>query len=303
MHPKMHPTSFRIGDMTIHRIVEMEAPFMDALDFLPGLTTELLDEHRSWLEPAALEAATRKLIFCFQSYVVRTPHHVVLIDSCIGNDKDRPTRPDWHMKTDHTYMRALAAAGIAIQDIDYVMCTHLHPDHVGWNTRLENGRWAPTFPNARYVFSKRELAFWTERNARNPIGYIVDSVLPIVAANRAELVGTDQALNDHVRLLPTPGHTPDHFAVVLGKSGPKSGPGAVVTGDLIHSPLQARYPEISCKPDYDPKQAAQTRRAFLERFCDSGTLCCTAHFPSPSVGHIVRWGDGFRCEPVAAVAG
>jgi glyoxylase-like metal-dependent hydrolase (beta-lactamase superfamily II) len=296
----MHPTSFRIGDMTIHRIVEMEAPFMDAMEFLPGLTPERLEEHRSWLEPAALEPVTRKLIFCFQSYIVRTPHHVVLIDSCIGNDKNRPTRPDWHMKTDQTYLRALASAGIAVEDIDYVMCTHLHPDHVGWNTRLENGRWAPTFPKARYVFSEQELGYWSERNAQTPIPYIVDSVLPIVAANRADLVRNDHALNDHVRLLPTPGHTRDHFAVLLGKSGSTSGPGAVVTGDLIHSPLQARYPEISCKPDFDPQQAATTRRAFLERFCDSGTLCCTAHFPSPSVGHIARWDDGFRCEPVEA---
>jgi glyoxylase-like metal-dependent hydrolase (beta-lactamase superfamily II) len=147
----MHPTSFRIGDMTIHRIVESEAPFMEAVEFLPGLTPEVLDEHRSWLEPAALEPATGKLIFCFQSYLVRTPHHVVLIDSCVGNDKNRPTRPNWHMKTGQTYMSALASAGITVEDIDYVMCTHLHPDHVGWNTRLENGCWVPTFPNARYV--------------------------------------------------------------------------------------------------------------------------------------------------------
>jgi glyoxylase-like metal-dependent hydrolase (beta-lactamase superfamily II) len=298
----MHPTSFSIDDMTIHRIVEQEAPFMDAMKFLPGLTPELLEQHRSWLEPTALEPATGKLIFCFQSYIVQTPHHVVLVDSCVGNDKNRPTRPDWHMKTDDTYMRALASAGIAVEDIDYVMCTHLHPDHVGWNTRLQNGRWVPTFPNARYVFSQQELAYWTERNARNPVGYIVDSVLPIVEANRADLVHNDHALGDHVRLLPTPGHTPDHCAVVLGKSDLKSGPGAVVTGDLIHSPLQARYPEISCSPDYDQQQAATTRRAFLERFCDTGTLCCTAHFPSPSVGHIVRWGDGFRCEPLTALA-
>ena len=98
----MRPDSFRIGDMTIHRIVESEAPFMDAMEFLPDLTPEVLDEHRSWLEPAALEPATGKLIFCFQSYLVRTPHHVVLIDSCVGNDKNRPTRPSWHMKTDQT---------------------------------------------------------------------------------------------------------------------------------------------------------------------------------------------------------
>jgi glyoxylase-like metal-dependent hydrolase (beta-lactamase superfamily II) len=294
----MHSTSFRISDMTIHRVVESEAPFMDAMEFLPGLTPETLDEHRSWLEPAALDPVTRKLIFCFQSYLVRTPHHVVLIDSCVGNDKNRPTRPNWHMKTDQTYMSALASAGLAVEDIDYVMCTHLHPDHVGWNTRLENGRWVPTFPNARYVFSDRELAHWTERNAQNPIDCIVDSVLPIVAANRAELVRSDHVLDDHVRLLPTPGHTPDHFAVLLGKSGRD----AVVTGDLIHSPLQARYPELSCKPDHDREQAARTRRAFLERFCDSETLCCAAHFPSPSVGHIARWGDGFRCETVEAIA-
>jgi len=294
----MHPTSFRIGDMTIHRIVESEAPFMDAMEFLPSLTPEVLDEHRSWLQPASLEPASGKLIFCFQSYVVRTPHHVVLIDSCVGNDKNRPTRPSWHMKTDQTYMSALASAGIAVESIDYVMCTHLHPDHVGWNTRLDNGHWVPTFPNARYVFTDRELAHWTERNAQNPIDCIVDSVLPIVAAKRAELVRSDHALNDYVRLLPTPGHTPDHFAVLLGKSGP----GAVVTGDLIHSPLQARYPELSCKPDYDRRQAARTRRAFLERFCDSGTLCCTAHFPSPSVGHIARFSDGFRWDRVEAIA-
>src|SRR3984885_7426673 len=168
------------------------------------------------------------------------------------------------MKTDQTYMSALASAGLAVEDIDYVMCTHLHPDHVGWNTRLENGRWVPTFPNARYVFSDRELAYWTERNAQSPIDCIVDSVLPIVASNRSELVRSDHALDDHVRLLPTPRHTPHPFAALPGKSSP----GAVVTGDLIHSPLQARYPELSCKPDYDPQQAARTRRAFLERFCD-----------------------------------
>ena len=132
----MRPTSFRIGDMTIHRIVESEAPFMDAMEFLPDLTPDVLDEHRSWLEPAALEPTTGKLIFCFQSYLVRTPHDMVLIDSCVGNDKSRPTRPNWHMKTDQTYMSALASAGITVEDIDYVMCTHLHPDHAagtrGW---------------------------------------------------------------------------------------------------------------------------------------------------------------------------
>jgi glyoxylase-like metal-dependent hydrolase (beta-lactamase superfamily II) len=288
-------TTVTIGDITVHRVVEQQAPIFDALEFLPTLTPELLAENRSWLEPDALEPATGKLVLCFQSYIVRTPHHTVLIDSCIGNDKDRPARPPWHMKTDDTYMRGLAAAGFSVGDIDFVMCTHLHVDHVGWNTRLENGRWVPTFPNARYLFADKEYAYWVDQHARNPVACIADSVLPIVEAKRADMVRSDHALDDHIRLLPTPGHTPDHFAVCLGRGGRD----AVLTGDLIHSPIQARYPEMSMRADYDPKQAAATRRSFLERYCDSGTLCCTAHFPSPSMTRVARWGDGFRCTPVS----
>ncbi len=288
-------TSFTVNDMTIHRLVEQEAGFTPVLEFLPGLSPELLDENRSWLEPAALDPATDKLVLCFQSYLVKTPHHTVLVDSCIGNDKTRPTREAWNRKNDDYFMRALAAAGVTVDDIDFVMCTHLHADHVGWNTRLDNGRWVPTFPNARYLFSKREHDYWAEQHARTPIDAIADSVLPIVEAKRADLVTSDHALDDHVRLLPTPGHTPDHFAVCLGRGGDQ----AVLTGDLIHSPLQARYPELAMRVDYDQKQASATRRGFLERYCDTATLCCTMHFPSPSVGHIKRWGDGFRHEPVA----
>jgi len=287
-------TTTKIGDITIHRLVEQQAGFHDAMAFLPTLTPELLAENRSWLEPTALDP-TGKLVLCFQSYIVRTPHHIVLIDSCIGNDKDRPTRPTWHLKTDNAYMRGLAALGLSVDDIDFVMCTHLHADHVGWNTRLENGRWVPTFPKARYLFADKEYAYWADRHARDPIACMVDSVLPIVEAKRADMVRSDHALDDHIRLMPTPGHTPDHYAVCLGTGGRD----AVLTGDLIHSPLQARYPEMSMLADYDPKQAAETRRSFLDRYCDSGTLCCTAHFPSPSITRIVRWGDGFRCTPVS----
>jgi glyoxylase-like metal-dependent hydrolase (beta-lactamase superfamily II) len=287
-------TTFAVGDVTIHRVVEQEVPFVPIREFLPGLTDEQLEENRAWLEPRGLDPATQGIVLCFQSYVVRTPNHTVLVDACIGNDKPRPGRPTWDMKSDDTYMRGLAAHGLSPADIDVVMCTHLHADHVGWNTRLENGRWVPTFPNARYLFSARELAFWTERNAKTEIPAIADSVLPIVAANRAELVTSDHAVSDHIRLMPTPGHTPDHFSVLVGRGGDD----AVLTGDAIHSPLQARYPELSMFSDFDGKLAARTRRALLERFCDTRTLCCTAHFPSPSAGRVTRWGEGFRCDPV-----
>ncbi|MDE2326314.1 MAG: MBL fold metallo-hydrolase, partial [Rhodospirillales bacterium] len=263
-----------------------------ARQFLPGLDEALLAENREWLQPAALDAEDR-LVLCFQSYIVRTPHHVVLVDSCIGNDKQRPTRPIWHQKRDTAWRDGLAALGLGVEDIDVVMCTHLHADHVGWNTRLENGRWVPTFPRARYLFSRQELDFWQARHATTPIEAIADSVLPVVAAGRCDLVASDHVLDDHLRLLPTPGHTPDHFAVALGKGRRV----AAITGDLIHSPLQARYPELSMVADVDPAQAAHTRRSFLEGMCDTGALCCFAHFPSPSRARLARWGQGFRCEP------
>src|SRR6201993_2164966 len=205
-------TSFGIGDLTIHRIVEQEDAFTPVLEFLPGLSGELLDENRSWLQPTALDPKTDKLVLCFQSYVVKTPHHTVLVDSCIGNDKERPTREAWNRKTDTAYMQALAAVGVSVDDIDYVMCTHLHADHVGWNTRLENGRWVPTFPKARYLFARGEYDYWTEQNAKAEVPPFADSVLPVVEAKKADLVTNDFSLGDHVRILPTPGHTPGHVA-------------------------------------------------------------------------------------------
>ena len=240
--------------------------------------------------------AEDNLVLCFQSYIVQTGRHTILVDSCIGNDKDRTARPLWHQKKDDVWMRGLAAAGLTVNDIDFVMCTHLHVDHVGWNTKLENGRWVPTFPKARYLFSKKELDYWLAENDKTALPPIVDSVIPIVEAKRCDLVTSDHAVDDTVALLPTPGHTIDHYAVALGRGGND----AVITGDLIHSPLQARYPELAMRVDYDPKQGADTRRKFLETYCDTSTLCCFAHFPSPSRGHVKRWGNGFRCEYVAA---
>ncbi|MBV8428750.1 MAG: MBL fold metallo-hydrolase [Hyphomicrobiales bacterium] len=286
-------SSLKVGDITIHRIIEQEGAFLPALDVLPGLTPELLAENRSWLAPKALDP-NDTLIFCFQSYVVRTPHHTILVDSCIGNDKPRPTRPQWNMKSDDRFMKGLAAAGFRVDDIDFVMCTHLHVDHVGWNTRLENGRWVPTFPKARYVFSETEYKHWAGEHAKTPVAPFGDSVLPIMEAKRAELVRDDHQLGDHVRLMPTPGHTPGHVAIAFGRGRDD----AVMPGDLMHSPLQVRYPELSPRFDTDMTQSAKTRRSFLEHYCDTNTLCCTAHFPSPSVVRVKRWDDGFRCDPV-----
>jgi glyoxylase-like metal-dependent hydrolase (beta-lactamase superfamily II) len=285
---------FNAGDLTIHRIIEQETTFLPALDLFPQLTPDVLAQNREWMLKARAIDDSDTLMLCFQSYVVRTPHHTILIDSCIGNDKPRPLRPKWNMKTDDNYIRALKAAGFSLEDIDFVMCTHLHVDHVGWNTRLEGGRWVPTFPKARYIFGKAEFDYWTEQHAKTAVPPFADSVLPVVEAKRADIVGDDFAVGDHLRILPTPGHTPGHVAFAMGKTKDD----AIFVGDMMHSPLQLQYPDLSPRFDVDPAQAATTRKDFLERYCDTDTLCCTAHFPSPSSGKIRRKGTGFACEMV-----
>jgi glyoxylase-like metal-dependent hydrolase (beta-lactamase superfamily II) len=284
------PGPIKVGDVIIHQIVEQEGPFFDILPFFTALTNELLEQNRVWMQPKYLSPED-KVVLCVQSYLVQTPQHNILIDTCVGNHKPRPARPFWNMMNSDRYERGLGSIGVGVAEIDFVMCTHLHVDHVGWNTRLENGRWVPTFSKARYVFADRELAHWTERNKADPAAcpWITDSVLPIVAANRVDIVKSSHAFSDLVALIPTPGHTIDHYSVQIGKSGAD----AIITGDMIHSPLQARYPEISQMSDFDPKQSAVSRRELFERICDTPTRICTAHFASPSRGRIVRWRDAF----------
>jgi glyoxylase-like metal-dependent hydrolase (beta-lactamase superfamily II) len=284
------PAPIVIGDITIHRIVEQEGPLFDAAQFFPGLSPDMYAPHRHWLEPRFFDGQG-KVVLCIQSYVIKTRTHTIMVDTCVGNHKERVNRPFWHRMNSDRYARNLAAAGFSVADIDIVMCTHLHGDHVGWNTTLEDGRWVPTFPRARYLFADAELAHWTGKHAADPasLPWITDSVLPIVALNRADLVKSDHQLGDAVRLLPTPGHSIDHFSVHVGAAGTD----AIITGDAIHSPVQTHYPDLGMFSDYNAKQGAASRRMLLERCCDTPTLFCTAHFASPSVGHIVQAGDAF----------
>ena len=288
--------TFTVGDMTVHRVIESEAPLFKPREFFPTLTQEALDENRDWMRPTYLDPVTDQLVLCIQSYIVRTRHHNILIDSCVGNHKDRQNYPFWNQMQSDTYHRNLAATGLTVNDIDFVMCTHLHVDHVGWNTKLENGVWVPTFPKAKYVFADRELAFWTDKERDTPgkQPWITDSVLPIIQAGRQEVVTSQHELSDVVKLIPTPGHTIDHYAVQIGKPGAD----AVIGGDMIHSPLQARYPDLGMRADYDAKQAGQSRRKLFGHICDSGTLLCTGHFPGTSKGRMTQWGDGFRFNAV-----
>ena len=284
-----------LKDITIHPVVEQQGAHFDTLEFFPTLTKEVLEENRPWLQPAFIDPATGRLVLCVQSFVIKTQHQNILVDTCVGNHKPRPARPFWNMMRSDRFEKNLGAAGLTVNDIDYVMCTHLHVDHVGWNTRLENGRWVPTFPKAKYVMADRELAHWTQKEKDDPasVPWITDSVLPIIEANRAQIVASDFALNDAVKFIPTPGHTIDHCSVLVGRPGLD----ALITGDMIHSPIQGKYPELGMRADYDSRQAGQTRRQVFDRFRDEPTIMCITHFPSPSTGRVRSWGDGYKFVP------
>lgn len=278
-----------IGNLQIARVMELVQDF-PAREFFPDTSAEDWTPHRDWMMADGALTTDDNIMLPMQSYVVRTSHHTILLDTCIGNHKERPARPAWHQKTDSTYLDNLAALDLSPGDIDYVMCTHLHHDHVGWNTKLVDGRWVPTFPNARYLMSKKELDIFREHDDPAASPSLNDSVLPVVESGQAELISSDYALDDEVWLEPTPGHTPDHFAVRLASAGQH----AVVGGDLMHSPVQCMHPEWRARPDFDPQLARETRRSFMERHAELGSLVCMMHFPLPSAGHFKAQGDAFR---------
>jgi len=281
-----------LGQLRISRALEMIMEF-DPYGFFPETEDHDWTPHRDWLAPEAMNPANGMLRLPCQSYVVRTSHHTILIDSCIGNHKQRPGRPEWHDKTDDQYLTALAQHGLKPEDIDFVMCTHMHGDHVGWNTRMEDGQWVPTFPNARYVFSKKELDTWQNTpQDRFSLTPIQDSVLPVIAAGQAQLVDNDFALDDEVWVQSAPGHTPDHLAVNLASMGER----AIMLGDAVHSPVQCRHPEWTVRADWDAELAKATRRALMGELADASTLVLTAHFPLPSTGWFRRDGDSFDFE-------
>jgi len=285
-------TRIQLGEVSITRVVEIPRSTNRTWRMLPDSTREAVARHLSWLRPHFWDEAVDDLGSRIQTHVVRTPEHTVLVDTGVGNDKSRAGAPDWHRRQG-TYLADLRAAGVAPEDVDYVLCTHLHVDHVGWNTRLVDGRWVPTFPRARYVFHGPEWEFWRWESAsgREPWGCIADSVVPVVEAGQALLVDQGWRLGRHLALEPSPGHTPGHVTVVLSTSAGT----AVLSGDLMHRTVQVAEPQWSSIFCSDPRLAAETRRAFVERYADSGVLVLAAHFPRP--GYIVREDGGHRFLP------
>lgn len=287
--------TWRIGGTSITRVEELVGfASLPPEKYFAGFERDVLDRHLDWLVPDHYAPARHQIISSVHSWLIRTARHTILLDCCAGNHKNRPGFARFHL-LDTPYLERLRAAGAAPEDVDIVLCTHLHADHVGWNTMLRDGRWVPTFPNAKYLFSRTENDRGDPR--RNPAAAADllransygDSVLPVIEAGRAELIDGAHHIDDTLAIEPAPGHTRGHVALKLDDGGEK----AVFCGDALHHPLQVYAPHWNSAFCELPDEARRTRRRILEHCAEHRALLFPAHFAAPHVAAIARAGDAF----------
>ncbi|MBT5239373.1 MAG: MBL fold metallo-hydrolase [Rhodospirillaceae bacterium] len=285
---------FPDGPFEVYRIIEFEGPFRDPEHLIPSATPDAIKNTRTYNDARFFDQGDHKLIMAFHGIVVRTPTSVILIDACLGNDKHRPMVPEWHMRSG-PFLNDLKGIGLSVDEITHVLCTHLHADHVGWNTRLLDGRWVPTFPNAKYLFGREEMAFWEQDADANHKSW-QDSVQPVLDAGLAEIVDSHHEIEPGVSLLPAFGHSPGHVMVKLETTSQGKTRTAYVIGDVIHHPLQVEHPEWSSQFCWDAKMAGDMRTSILETVADSGHWLVPAHFPTPTAVRVESNQDGFWLE-------
>ncbi len=274
-------TSWQIGRVKVTRVVEMEVAGGSRF-ILPDATREAVIP-MAWLQPHFADSEGN-LIMSIHALVIETPDQKIVVDTCIGNDKQRSI-PNW-TNLQLPFLEDLKEAGYDRHDINTVLCTHLHVDHVGWNTMLEDGQWKPTFPNARYLIGSEEYSYWNNMDDDDPLnaGVMGDSVRPVFEAGLADLVPMDHPISDEVFLEPTPGHTPGHVSVRISSQGEQ----ALITGDCIHHPCQIEKIDWASSADYDQDLAKSTREAVLSSTSDTDVLVIGTHFATPTAGHIRR---------------
>ena len=277
--------TWQVGRVRIAQVVESKGASPPSF-FYPDVGPEDVQRH-AWLRPLFAHRDGR-LFASIHAFLIESEGRRIVVDTCVGNDKEREL-PMWN-RLQGPFLDKLRDAGWPPESVDVVLCTHLHVDHVGWNTRLEAGRWVPTFPNAQYLFGRTELAHWLASTGDEDRRIMADSVQPILDAGLALAVVAGHAVTSEVRLEPTPGHTPGHVSVRIRSQGAE----AVVTGDLMHHPIQCAEPHWQSRYDSDPEGARQTRRRFLEEHADRPVLVLGTHFAAPTGGHVVRDGAAWR---------
>lgn len=283
----------KLGSTTIDTISDVD-PFALPIDLLfPGKSTDALRSHEEILAPHHVDFAAEQILLGVQSHLIRVNSRNILIDTCVGEHKPRPNRQDWNQRTQTQYLQRLADHGLRPDDIDIVLCTHLHADHVGWNTRLVNGKWVPTFPNARYLVGRREFDFWLESERKQPgqlnHGAFVDSVAPVLEADQIDLVDDGFELAAGLTLKAVPGHTPGQMGLCLCHRQQR----VFMCADAVHSIVQVFYPEWTTRFCSDPTVAIATRQALFEESIELGTILVPAHLRHSDGLRIKRRGDGF----------
>ncbi|WP_119418424.1 MBL fold metallo-hydrolase [Desertibaculum subflavum] len=287
---------WQIGDVRVTRIEEFIWSADPPSRFFPDFDPEEFARHADWLAPHHYDAARDQIRFSIHSWLVETPRHRILIDACGGNGKERPGMPDFHLQ-DRPFLQRLAAAGVTPDMIDVVMCTHLHVDHIGWNTQAKDGRWVPTFPNATYVMSRIDHDLWHARAGAPDASEFrrqayADSILPVMESGRVAMVEDGHECDAALRVVAAPGHTPGHFRIDLASADKR----AVFAGDALHSPLQVPLWQWSASSCEDPVQSRATRHALLGHCAETRSLMLPAHFGAPHAAYIRGRGEAFELD-------
>jgi glyoxylase-like metal-dependent hydrolase (beta-lactamase superfamily II) len=285
---------WKVGNATITKITEIVYP--EFSEVIPAATPDVVKKVQ-WLFPHFV-TPEGKLSLSIHSLIVDTPAAKLVVDTCIGNDRNRdPLSVMSNLAT--SYLEDMVAAGYKPESIDFVLCTHLHLDHVGWNTRLVNGKWTPTFPKASYLLNKKELDLFGSIDEKTTEDFLqvqrrvfADSVKPVLDAGLAKAVDGETQVCEGVRLVPTPGHTPGHSSVLIESNGAS----ALITGDFIHHPIQFHDPGLVSPFDVDNNAAVATRRRVFAQYAGTPTLIIGTHFAGPTAGKLVRDGDGYRLD-------
>ena len=280
--------TWEIGEVRISRVVEQVVP-LPVEFFAEATPADVAAE--SWLVPDFVDEAGRYRV-SIHSFLIEAGGSRIIVDTCAGNSKRRPLVPMFDQQS-NPFLPELSAAGFDPDTIDMVVCTHLHVDHVGWNTTLVDGVWTPTFPRARYLLGAGDLAFWTQSSDPMHAPAFADSVQPVIDAGLVDAVAADRTIAPGVHLKMTPGHTPGHMCVWIGEQ-------CVITGDVVHHPIQCGHPEWTATGDDDPDLARTARRKFLAAAAATNALVLGTHFAGTSAGHVVSTAEGgyrFESEP------
>jgi glyoxylase-like metal-dependent hydrolase (beta-lactamase superfamily II) len=278
---------WQIGDVRVTRVRETDLGGFTAKTFF-GIEGRELDPFRDWLAPYL--GPGDELLLSVHALCIEADGLRIVVDTCVGNDRDFGAGMLSAFNGLHTsFLEDLTAAGFGRDAVDVVVCTHLHADHVGWNTLLEAGRWVPTFRRARYVMSRADVEYW--RKAEDPaLSPFAISVEPLLERGLVDAVPLDHRISPSVCLMPTPGHTPGHVSVRIESRGET----AVITGDMVHSPVQLARPEWSLLGDSDPDEAVRSRRQLLSVAGGTGALVMGTHFPGKTAGRVERDGRTWR---------